>query len=169
MDNTPTIWVHGFGDISVVILSWWILYIWVWSPGFCISTEGLHIYIVCYPLRYLAITRRARHFLVSFVFFGYFCRRLTLWNTFDVVILTDTNVQSDQIAPVVRSGSTSQSVPLSHRPFSCRPSLYIILGEGRVIELDYVWCRSNGSNDTHIFQNYVFIMVWYSTCFCQWS
>ena len=32
MGNTPPIWVHEVGDISVVILSWWILYICVWGP-----------------------------------------------------------------------------------------------------------------------------------------
>jgi hypothetical protein len=58
-------------------------------------------------LHYLTITCRARHFRVSFVFFGRFCRRLTLWNTFDAEILSDTAVQSDQFAPTVRSGSTS--------------------------------------------------------------
>ena len=61
------------------------------------------------------------------------------------------------------------SVPSSNRPFSYRPSLYIIPGEGRVIELDYAWCRLNGSADIHIFRNYVLIMVWYSTCFCQFT
>jgi hypothetical protein len=32
MSNNPPIWVHGVGDISVVILSYWILYISVRDP-----------------------------------------------------------------------------------------------------------------------------------------
>ena len=31
--------------ISVVILSCWILYICVWAPDFCTSTQGLHFFI----------------------------------------------------------------------------------------------------------------------------
>ena len=45
MDYIPPIWVHGVGDISVVILSYWILYICMWAPGFFNSTQGLHFFI----------------------------------------------------------------------------------------------------------------------------
>ena len=45
MGNPPPIWVNGVGDIWSVILSWWILYICVWAPGFCTSTQGLHSFM----------------------------------------------------------------------------------------------------------------------------
>jgi hypothetical protein len=45
MGNTPLIWFMGLGTFSVVILSCWILYICVWVPGFCTSTQGLHSFI----------------------------------------------------------------------------------------------------------------------------
>ena len=43
MRNTPSIWVYGIGDFCCY--SRWILYIYVWVPGFCTSTQGLHFFI----------------------------------------------------------------------------------------------------------------------------
>ena len=46
MGNTPPIWLHGVGDIWVVILSCWILYICVWVPEICTSMQRLHSFFV---------------------------------------------------------------------------------------------------------------------------
>ena len=102
----------GVGYIVLLLSSfWWSVLFCVGPWGFCTSAPGLHLRIVCYPFGCLLITCRTRHFRVSFIFLGRFCRRLTLWNTSDAELLPYTDVQSDQLSPVERSGS---------RLFPCR-------------------------------------------------
>jgi len=70
---------YGVGDISAVILSCWFLYICMWVPGFCTSTQGLHSCIaslsvlvssLCSPGPSLCLTKHGvRAFVFLFEFF----------------------------------------------------------------------------------------------------
>ena len=71
----------GVRFVFVVIFFYCSVYICTWNPGILYlhtRKDYTSAPFVIHIIHYLAITCRSRYFRVSFVFFGRFCRRLTL-------------------------------------------------------------------------------------------